>query len=82
MNKILETIYYEQLEKPTKENPLESPKLQKALDSFFNTYFGHFPYDEYDKASIRLLNIISTYQENAFEAGFYAGIELMQNNLK
>lgn len=82
MNKILETIYYDYTEKPLSDNLLETPEISKAFNSFFNAYFGRFSCDECDKACCRLLNIISAYQKKAFETGFYAGMELMQNNLK
>lgn len=82
MNKILDRIYAVYEEMPNNENPLETPEIQSALESFFNTYFGRFSRDEYDKTWCELLNIISIYQKRAFETGFYAGIELMQNNLK
>ena len=82
MNKILDGIYWHYVNMPSKENPLETLEVEKALNSFFNTYFGHFPYNEYDNTQNELLDIISAYQELAFETGFYAGIELMQNNLK
>ena len=78
MNKILELIYTNYKEKPIKENPLETPKLQKAFHSFFDAYFGHLSSDKYDKAYDRLFDIISAYQENAFATGFYAGIKLMK----
>lgn len=78
MNKILEIIYNDYTEKPLSDNLFEAPEISKAFDSFFNAYFGRFSCDEYDKAYNRLLNIISAYQEKAFETGFYTGIELMK----
>lgn len=80
MNKILDRIYMAYEEMPNNEKLLETSEIQKALGSFFNTYFGHFSREEYDKTWCELLNIISAYQERAFETGFYAGIELMRGN--
>lgn len=63
---------------PIDENPLETSEISETFDKFFTTYFSHFSYDEYDKTWCELLNIISAYQERAFETGFYAGIEIMR----
>lgn len=78
MNKILKLIYdgYETM--PINENPLETPKLNNMYSNFFDTYFGHFPINEYDNALQKFFYIISAYQEQAFETGFYAGIEIMK----
>ncbi|MDE5854637.1 MAG: hypothetical protein K2H19_06195 [Ruminococcus sp.] len=80
MNKILELIYFDYKKMPIKENPLETPEVEEALNSFFTTYFGHIYVhrDKCEQAWHRLLDIISAYQELAFETGFYAGIELMK----
>lgn len=80
MNKILDRIYLYYEDMPNNEKLLETPEINEALDNFFNTYFSHFPREEYDKTWCELLNIISAYQERAFETGFYAGIELMRGN--
>lgn len=79
MNRILKEIYCRYEDAPTIENQLEPPELKKAVEEFFNRYFGHFPRDEYDKVWNRLLDIIQEYEKNAFETGFYAGIKLMEN---
>lgn len=77
MNKSLEIIYNDYLEKPLNENQLETPEISNALESFFRTYFGHMPYKEYDKAYTKLIKIVSAYQENAFEVGFYTAVKLL-----
>ena len=82
MNKILDEIYWHYVNMSSKENPLETLEVKKALNSFFTTYFGHFSNDEYNQAWDRLINVISAYQELAFETGFYARIELMNGNQK
>ncbi len=82
MNKILDRIYLHYEDMPIDENPLETSEISETFDKFFTTYFGHFPYDEYDNTLNELLGIISAYQERAFETGFYAGIELMNGNQK
>lgn len=80
MNKILDKIYSHYSDMPIDENPLETSEISETLDRFFITYFGYMSasHNEYVRAWHKLLDIISAYQERAFETGFYAGIEIMR----
>lgn len=79
MNKILNRIYETM---SNNEDSLETSKIHETFGKFFKTYFGRFSRDEREKTWDELLDIISAYQERAFETGFYAGIELMNGNQK
>lgn len=77
MNKILEVIYNDYDRNLTPENPLYKAEIQKKTDTFFETWFSHMSYEEQDKACTMLAKLHSDIQENAFEVGFYAGVQLL-----
>ena len=79
MNRLLEVIYYDYEKKPIAENPLATTETEKATSSFLNTYFSHMSSEEQDEAFTRLADLCSTIKENAFEVGFYAGVQLLTN---
>ena len=79
MNKILEVIYNDYVERLLPENPLETPENREATLLFLDTYFSHMPENEYDKAYNKLIDLCSAIEENAFEVGFYAGVKLLTN---
>ena len=78
MNKILDIIFKKYVEIPVNASQIETPELQNAFLSFFDTYFGDdMSLDERNEANIRLGDLIYDYQETAFEAGFYTAVQLL-----
>ena len=82
MNKLLEVIYNDYTEKPIAENQIQTPEIGNATSSFLNTYFSHMSSEEQDEAFTRLADLCNAIQENAFEVGFYAGVQLLTNREK
>ena len=82
MNRLLEAIYNDYDTNPIPENPLYNVEIQKEADTFFDTWFSHMSYEEQDKACTALAKLHSDIQENAFEVGFYAGVQLLTNREK
>ncbi|MDE6087825.1 MAG: hypothetical protein K2G25_05505 [Oscillospiraceae bacterium] len=79
MNKLLEVIYYDYSEKTIAENQLTTTEIKNATLSFLDTYFSHMPENEYDKAYNKLVDLCSAIEQNAFEVGFYASVQLLTN---
>ncbi|MDE6004945.1 MAG: hypothetical protein K2G88_06125 [Oscillospiraceae bacterium] len=79
MNRLLEVIYYDYEEKPIAENQLSTTEIRNATLSFLDTYFSHMSENEYDEACNKLIDLCGAIKENAFEVGFYAGVQLMTN---
>lgn len=82
MNKLLEVIYNDYEEKTIAENPLATTEIENATLSFLDTYFSHMSENEHNKAYNKLIDLCNAIQENAFEVGFYAGVQLLTNREK
>lgn len=70
MNKVLQTIYCELIEKSL-PNELETAEMLKKQAEFSRKVTADFGLDS------ELQDIISEYQEQAFSAGFYTAVELL-----
>ena len=76
MNKVLETIYDELLEREV-PNEIEDTAIRIKLDNFVDAYFSKLSIEEQFTAYEKLTDLKNESQKKAFSTGFYTAVELL-----